>query len=231
METRGYLGGNPAPGRASGRLVSFPSDRGGEPLLTSEFGRRAHRRYRFGMRIARSLGLAVLVAMSCGTLVAQGFGIRVTWPASRGVLVADVCGFNCNDPNNVAPLTVDASSTGRVGLLTIGLEGDAMQPAALAFSTGAPVACAAGLSLPGIANLLLLDPFTVLPIAVSDPGLPVILIRGTPAPGPCGGTGRASLFSLPLPAPALSGASITAQGIVRANATWTATRPLRVTFR
>lgn len=145
--------------------------------------------------------------------------------------MADFCGFDCNDPNNVAPLTVDASSTTRTGLLTIGVEGDAMQPAALAFSTGAPVACAAGLSLPGIANLLLLDPFTVLPIAISDPALPVILIRGNPGQGPCGGTGRASLFSLSLPSPGLSGAAITAQGIVRANSTWTATRPLRVTFQ
>ncbi|MGE0145734.1 MAG: hypothetical protein AB7T19_20805 [Planctomycetota bacterium] len=183
------------------------------------------------MAIARSLGLAVLFVMSCGSAVAQGFGIRVTWPASRGVLVADFCGFNCNDPNNVAPLTVDANNASRVGLLTIGVEGDAMQPAALAFSTGAPVACSSGLSLPGIANLLLLDPFTILPIAISDPALPVILIRGTPGQGPCGGTGRASLFSLSLPSPGLSGASFAAQGIVRANSTWTATRPLRVTFQ
>jgi hypothetical protein len=148
-------------------------------------------------RSLRRLALAVLCAAPA-LAAQQNVGINL----SRGpVTVTGVlCGFDCNDPNNLMRVRVSIFDS-----LTVRLIGDANRPATLVFGIGpTPPACPF-LRIPGIGNSLLIDP----PTLVLGP-----LVAALSGPNRWCGTATASqaVATLSIPA-AASGALISLQGL------------------
>lgn len=166
------------------------------------------------MRFSSLFLAAALAALPATAAAQQNVGINLF----RGnvTLSGVLCGFNCGSSTNTGQATAMISDTIGIRLL-----GQNLWPAALVMGAGAAQPCP-GIPIPGIGNTLLVDPLSMIVIAVTGS------MTGA-ARSSCGETANQIMVTLTLPR-VPPGSLVHFQGLVYDNSQPALTRPVELTI-